>query len=62
VTGSGDPGTYSLSDFKLAFGVQYPIWAIGLIGVVRSRRRLRATRGLQLEPLYRAALRHWRGT
>ncbi|MGZ4176256.1 MAG: MFS transporter [Solirubrobacteraceae bacterium] len=58
---SGGPSTYTLSDFKLAFSVQYAFWAIGLIGVLHNRRRLRAARGLELDPFPHAVVRVWRG-
>jgi len=58
---SGGPATYTLTDFKLAFSVQYVFWAVGLIGVLHNRRRLRAARGLQLDPVHRAVVRLWRG-
>ena len=47
----------SLSDWKLAFAVQYPIWAIGLAGVLYSRRRLRTARGIELDPFPYAVVR-----
>lgn len=56
---SGGPGTYTLGDFKLALSVQYVFWAIGLIGVLHSRRRLRTARGLDLDPFPRAVVRVW---
>jgi MFS family permease len=56
----GGPDSYTLHDFKLAFSVQYLFWAVGLGGFLRSRRRLRAARGLQLEPFHRALARRWR--
>jgi MFS family permease len=54
------PGSYTLADYKLAFSVQYVFWGIGLAGVQRSRRRLRAARGLKLDPFHRALVRRWR--
>jgi MFS family permease len=57
---SGGPHSYTLTDFKLAFSVQYLFWAIGLFGVLHNRRRLRAARGLELDPLHRAMVRRWR--
>jgi MFS family permease len=33
---------YDLTAFRAAFAVQYVFWAIGLVGVVRHRRRVRA--------------------
>jgi hypothetical protein len=57
---SGGPESYTLPDFKLAFSVQYLFWAIGLAGVLHNRRRLRAARGLQLDPLPRVVARYLR--
>jgi len=57
---AGGPHSYTLDDFRLAFAVQYPFWAIGLTGLLRTRRRARAARGLELEPFHRAVVRHWR--
>ncbi len=54
------PGTsadYDLSAFKAAFSVQYLFWAIGLVGVLKHRRKLRerlAGDGVVLTPLYTA--------
>jgi MFS family permease len=58
---SGSASSYTLGDFKVAFAVQYVFWAIGLIGVLHNRRRLRAARGLELDPFPRAVVRLWRG-
>jgi MFS family permease len=58
---AGGPSSYTLGDFRLAFSVQYIFWVIGLIGVLHNRRRLRAARGLQLDPFPRAVARAWRG-
>jgi hypothetical protein len=52
--------SYTLHDFELAFSVQYAFWAVGLAGVLYSRRRLRTVRGLQLDPFPRAVIRVWR--
>jgi MFS family permease len=57
----GGPSSYSLDDFRLALSVQYVFWAIGLVGVLHNRRRLRAARGLELDPVPRAVMRLWRG-
>ena len=40
--GAGTPDTYSLDAFKIAFLVQFPIWAIGITALLRERRRTRA--------------------
>jgi MFS family permease len=57
----GGPSSYSLGDFRLALSVQYVFWAIGLVGVLHNRRRLRAARGVQLDPVPRAVMRLWQG-
>jgi MFS family permease len=57
----GGPSSYSLDDFRLALSVQYVFWAIGLVGVLHNRRRLRAARGLELDPVPRAVVRLWQG-
>ena len=51
---------YTLGDFKLAFSVQFVFWTVGLVGLLYSRRRLRAARGVTLDPFHHAALRTWR--
>ena len=61
VQSSGGPHSYTLGEFKLAFCVQYLFWAIGVIGVLHNRRRLRTARGLELDPFPRAVARAWRG-
>lgn len=60
VRSGGGPASYTLGDFRLAFAVQYLVWGIGLAGVLHNRRRLRAARGLALDPFPRAVLRVWR--
>jgi hypothetical protein len=32
-------GSYGLDDFKIAMAVQYPFWALGVVQVLRYRRR-----------------------
>jgi MFS family permease len=62
------PGTstaYSLDAFRAAFAVQYLFWALGLLGVLRSRRQLRARLardGIILAPLHVALGARMRGT
>jgi MFS family permease len=58
---SGGPSSYTLGDFRLAFSVQYLFWAVGLVGVLHNRRRVRAARGLNLDPFPHAVVRRWRG-
>jgi MFS family permease len=57
---SGGPSSYTLADFRIAFSVQYLFWAIGLLGVLHNRRRLRAARGLELDPFPHAVARVYR--
>jgi MFS family permease len=53
-SGTGD---YTLGDFRAAFAVQYAFWAIGIAGLLRSRRRLRALRAPGLDPFHQAVVR-----
>jgi hypothetical protein len=57
---SRGPTSYTLGDFKLAFTVQYVFWAVGVSAFLRTRKRLRAARGLELEAFPVAVLRHLR--
>jgi MFS family permease len=53
----GGPASYGLDDFRAAMSVQYVFWAIGLGGVLRTRRRLRVARGIELDPFPKAVVR-----
>ena len=53
----GGTGHYTLGDFRVALSVQYAMWAIGLVGVLTARRRLRALRAPGLDPFPRAVAR-----
>jgi MFS family permease len=61
------PGTstaYSLDAFRAAFAVQYLFWVVGLLGVLRHRRELRARlarEGVRLAPLHVAVGARLRG-
>jgi MFS family permease len=55
--GTGATAHYTLGDFRVALAVQYVVWAVGLTGVLLTRRRLRALRAPELEPLPRAVAR-----
>jgi sugar phosphate permease len=59
---TGNGSSYSLQGFRIAFGVQYVIWAIGITGIVRSRRvvRARLAREGTVVPPMREALRRRR--
>ena len=55
---------YGMGAFRAAFAVQYVFWAIGLVGVLRHRRELRARLardGVVLVPLYMAVGARLRG-
>ena len=38
----GGPATWSIDSFRVAWCVQYAVWAIGLVQILRLRRRVRA--------------------
>lgn len=60
----GSSTDYELSAFRAAFAVQYVFWAIGLAGVLRHRRELRARLardGVVLAPLATAVRARIRG-
>ncbi|MGY1753608.1 MFS transporter [Blastococcus sp. SYSU D01042] len=60
----GSSTDYDLDAFRAAFAVQYVFWTIGLIGVVRHRRELRARLardGVVLAPLATAVRARIRG-
>lgn len=54
---TGGPDDYTLGDFRAAMAVQYLFWAVGLAGVILTRRRLRTARGVELDPFHRAVVR-----
>jgi MFS family permease len=61
----GSSTAYGLDAFRAAFAVQYLFWTIGLLGVVRHRRALRARLardGVVLAPLHVALGARLRGT
>jgi hypothetical protein len=62
-TSGGGPTSYDLHDFRLAFCVQYVLWALGLLMVLRLRRRvrrrLRVEDGIVIDPLPIAIARRW---
>jgi hypothetical protein len=60
----GGSTQYSLGAFRAAFAVQYVFWAVGLVGVLRHRRQLRARLagdGVVLAPLHVAVGARLRG-
>jgi MFS family permease len=60
----GSSTAYDLDAFRAAFSVQYLFWAVGLVGVLRHRRELRARLardGVVLAPLYTAVRARLRG-
>jgi MFS family permease len=61
----GSSTAYDLDAFRVAFAVQYVFWAVGLVGVVRHRRALRARlarEGVVLAPLHVAVGARLKGT
>ena len=60
----GASTAYSLEAFKAAFAVQYLFWGLGVVGVVRHRRRVQARYargGVALAPLHVAVAARLRG-
>jgi MFS family permease len=60
----GSSTAYDLDAFRAAFAVQYLFWAVGLVGVLRHRRELRARLardGVVLAPLTTAVRARLRG-
>jgi MFS family permease len=53
----GGPESYTLGDFRAAMAVQFLPWTLGFAGVLRSRRRLRAHRGIELDTFPQALAR-----
>lgn len=54
---------YSLGDFRLAMATQYVIWAVGVVGIVLARRKLRARmarEGIVVPPIREAIHRRRR--
>jgi sugar phosphate permease len=61
----GGSSTWTLDAFRAAFSVQYLFWAVGVAGVVRHRRQLRAQLardGVVLAPLHVAVGARLRGS
>jgi MFS family permease len=51
---SGGTATYQLDDFRIAFSVQYAVWLGGMVGILRTRRRVRrrmAEHGVVVPPI-----------
>ena len=63
--GTGVPAElYSLESFRIAFLVQFPVVAIGVVFLLvarrRTRRRMHEDEGIQVAPLWVALVRGWR--
>jgi len=63
--GTGVPAElYSLESFRIAFLVQFPMVAIGVVFLLvarrRTRRRMHEDEGIQVAPLWVALVRGWR--
>ena len=50
---SGGASRYTLDEFRLAFVVQYAVWAVGVLAILRLRRRVRAEMAANGEPIPR---------
>jgi hypothetical protein len=51
---TGGTATYDIGDFKVAMAVQYLIGAVGLVGILRTRRLARqklAEEGIMIRPI-----------
>jgi MFS family permease len=60
---SGGVPRYDLDDFRVAFCVQYAVWATGLVGILRTRRLVRrrmARRGVVVPPIREVVARRRR--
>jgi MFS family permease len=63
VSGGGTRQSYGLGAFKLAWCVQYLVWAVGLVGILRTRRLVRARMaeaGVVVPPIREAIARERR--
>jgi MFS family permease len=63
VSGGGARDSYGLGAFKLAWCVQYLVWAVGVAGILRTRRLVRArmaAAGVVVPPLREALARERR--
>ncbi|MDQ1628563.1 MAG: hypothetical protein QOI54_2307 [Actinomycetota bacterium] len=61
---SSGTGDYSLGDFRVAFASQYLVWAVGVLGIVLTRRKVRARmahEGVVVPPIRDAIARRRRG-
>jgi MFS family permease len=62
---TGGTASYGIDDFKLAMSVQFMVGAIGLVGILRTRRlarkRLFAEEGIVVRPLREALVERTRG-
>jgi MFS family permease len=57
---AGGATSASLDDFRVAMSVQYVVWAVGLVLLVRTRRQVRLERGLVLDAFPAAVRRQIR--
>ena len=61
----GTSGGFGLRDFRLALCVQYATWAVGITGIVLTRRKVRAhlrRQGVVVPPIREALARRRRGS
>ena len=62
--GVGRQASYSVDAFRLAWSVQYVVWAVGITGILRTRRAVRsrlAQQGVVVPPIREAIARNRRG-
>ena len=60
---TGGASRYALDDFRVALSVQYVFWAVGVVGIVVTRRKVRrrlAARGVVVPPIREAVARRRR--
>jgi MFS family permease len=60
---TGGAATYGLDDFRVAMCVQYLVWAVGLAGILVTRRKVRrrlAARGVVVPPIKDVVARYRR--
>ncbi|MGZ4638446.1 MAG: MFS transporter [Actinomycetes bacterium] len=61
---TGGASSYSLGDFRVALAAQYVIWGVGVLGIVGTRRRVRARlaqEGVVVPPMREALARRRAG-
>ena len=61
---SSQPGSsYTLGEFRVALSTQYAVWALGIVGILTTRRKVRArmaSEGVVVPPIREALARRRR--